>query len=130
MGPNILQSAAILLEEDQWLDELAGQWLDQGSQWAGYKVGLNRVALSTEPRALRNRVIRRAIHRVKGDLRKVGALHVEEVADLFLRPQVGKRISLPDDMEAQCDREHVWIYKIQDFKKWEMENPSLPEILE
>ncbi len=129
---NILQSASILLDEDRLLDQLAGQCFDEiaSRQLEGDKVGLNRVALSSQPRALRNRVIRRAIQMVKGNLRKVTAFHVEEVANLFLRPHVGKRISLPDDMEAQCDRVNVWIYKIQEIKNNEFVNPSAQEVLE
>jgi len=115
---NILQSASILLDEDRFLNELAVECFDRvSSRSIGRdKLGLERVALSSQSPALRNRVIRIAIQKIKGDLRKVTAAHVQEVTQLFLQPKPDKRISLPDDMEAQCDRNKVWFYKILDVK--------------
>ena len=129
---NILQSASILLDEDRFLNELAVKCFDQISSrsWDGDKLGLERAALSSQSSALRNRVIRIAIKKIKGDLRKVTAAHVQAVAHLFLQPKFGKRISLPDDMEAHCDRGTVWFYKILDVKGGERINPSMPEDLE
>ena len=129
---NILQSASILLEEDRFLDELAAKCLDNVSSQnlSGDKLGLNIAALSNQPCALLSRVIRRAIKDVKGNLRKVTAAHVQEVANLFLQPHLGKRISLPDDMEAECDRTSVWIYKISENKSSELTNPLAQGIVE
>ena len=123
---NILQSASILFEENRYLDKLAGQCFDTTSCQSsnGDKIGLERAALSRQSSALRNRVIRMAIQKVKGDLRKVTASHVQEVADLFLHPKLGRRISLPDSMEARCDRGTVWFYKAHNFIEGELLNLS------
>lgn len=75
-------SQRIALEEEYWQQEVKGaldrvRTLDDGELW------LDRLALLDLHPALRARVLRQALLEVRGDLRGIGAVHVESLEKLL-----------------------------------------------
>ncbi len=88
--------ADLLREENAFLDGLAGAWVSAWSETPHDSgVVLPRPGLARLPRALRRRVIRRALADTSGGLRGVGRSHVAAVEDLIAGDRPHARLDLP-----------------------------------
>lgn len=64
------------------------------------------------PLAMKRRLVRRAVERIKGDLRKISALHVQDVLQLFQKNHKGKKLDLPGNLEVVCLGQRVAFKRI------------------
>jgi len=92
---SLSRTITILQEEDQWMTEVAGSWLDTQERQS-----LDVSALEKFPPALGRRLIRNALRRAGCDLSDVTFEHVEAVRALLRQGKSGKTIPLPGGMSA------------------------------
>ena len=92
--------ARLLSDEQDVLAPLGEQLFARAARHEDGAVLLARAALAEAPRAVARLAIRNALTRT-GGLRGIGAVHVERVLDLSLRPRAsGRRLPLPGAREA------------------------------
>ena len=113
---NIIHSlhrlAVILRSEEDWIDSII-QPLVQGAvirQEPNF-IELNRNSLATIHLAAGRRVIREAIMRIKGDLRRITFDHIESVHRLLSGPSPEASIDLPDRIRIRLTAESIVISK-------------------
>jgi tRNA(Ile)-lysidine synthase len=89
------RQAELIRDEDDLMGQLARQRYDA----LGGAIGLNRIALLQEPKALQRRVLRHWIEHKRGHLRGLDFVHVEEILRLIEGrvPQGG--VSIPGGWE-------------------------------
>lgn len=92
-------------EEDYWAQEVA-RALELAASEQPFGLILDAGALLSMPRALARRVVRGAIERVKGDLRQLEFLHVEQVMVLAASPEGEGEAELPG---VKVERSFEWL---------------------
>ena len=100
---NLLGLAEIVREEDDWM---SGKTCELYSQLVTAPNGglcFNISEFQKQPLAMKRRLVREALHQLKGDLRAITALHVRQVLDLFAHARVGSRLKLPGNVRVSCD---------------------------
>jgi tRNA(Ile)-lysidine synthase len=100
LNPGILDTLArtadIIGAEDAWLETIAARQLTAAS--LGHSATgctLSATALAQSPLPLQRRMIRLAIHRVKGDLQRIGHVHIDAVLALLDRDGGRAGVHLP-----------------------------------
>ncbi len=80
---NVARAAALLREEEEWLDAITADAFDAVVDVEEHPggVSLRAAELGAMPRPLQRRVVRRAIETIRGDCRGVSRKHVEWVID-------------------------------------------------
>lgn len=102
-------TAQLLSEEQDVLASLGGELFERAARHDEGAVLLARAALAEAPRAVARLAIRRAVE-LTGGLDGVGAVHVERLLDLSLRPRAsGRRLPLPGGREAAVEFAEVRI---------------------
>ncbi len=106
------RSGQIIREEDEFVQALAITALDgiQTEQTAD-SLSLSLEGLSALHPALVSRIIREAISRVKGDLKKISMTHIRDIRDFKDRSCPGKHLDLPDRIRVYLTRDHLKIKK-------------------
>lgn len=104
--------AEIIRAEDQWFDRTLEPVLKQCilSKTPG-KINLDLTGCGQITRAVKRRVIRKAIRYVKRDLRRITFFHVDAVVDLIENGPVIGRLNLPDGILVQRDISKLIILK-------------------
>ncbi len=104
-NPNLVETlnrlASIVEVENQWIEELITPLA--AACLAGREPGRVTLSLSvfgTMPLAAKRRIVRRAIHELKGDLRRITLVHVDEVIKLAERPVQDKTLNLPQHVDV------------------------------
>ena len=98
-------------EESFWEDFIARRMTLMGVSPKDAEISLPVAELKAEHPAVRRRLVRAAVERVKGDLRKIGLVHVEDVLSL----KTGKTAHLPGGVVAKRTRESLVISRPPDF---------------
>ncbi len=116
-NPNITAGlnrlARLLRDEERWLERLVAERLrtvSTADDAAGIRLDISALALDHP--ALQRRVLRAALQRVRGDLRRVGFEPIEAMRQLLGRQLLGEGgregvVDLPDDVHAR--REGRWL---------------------
>jgi tRNA(Ile)-lysidine synthase len=104
-NPNIIETlhrtAHVCREEDIWLDRHLAPLLDGIiARSEKHCLELHHRLLVKEPAAVQRRLIRRAIGIWHGHLRRIGVYHIDAVMGLLAVDDHGKRINLPNGIEA------------------------------
>ena len=115
-NPNVADTlnrlAAILRSEEEWAESLSKPI----SEAAVLSEGDNDIVLSvskvypTHP-ALQRRIIRQAIRKIKGNLRRVGFRHIDAVMELIAQPASSARLDLPDRIRVEVEGDHLLFKK-------------------
>ncbi len=92
---NIARTAAIVRGEDRYLNELAGEYLPQ----EGTEIPCDSIC--SAPSALRPRIVRLLLSRLKVGKKDISAVHVEAVVQMVLNGR-GGMVSLPAGVTALC----------------------------
>jgi tRNA(Ile)-lysidine synthase len=96
IGDALAHLADLAHEEERWWEaevgRLAGHLLQRRSKGIEVRAG----ALADLPRAVARRLVRRALAEIKGDLRRIEYMHVEQVLELAARAGGEGRLRLPD----------------------------------
>ena len=100
-NPRIIETlnrlGEIMRAEDQWVDGALEPVLEQCVSFrADQKISLGLADFNQLSMAVKRRVIRKAILRVKKDLRRITLLHVDAVLNLIENGRVSGRLNLPD----------------------------------
>ena len=100
-NPRIIETlnrlGEIIRAEDQWLDDVLGPVLKQCVSFrADQKISLALPDFNRLPKAVKRRVVRKAILWVKKDLRRITLLHVDAILHLIEKGRVPGRLNLPD----------------------------------
>jgi tRNA(Ile)-lysidine synthase len=104
-NPAILDSlnrvGEIMQAEDQWMDQaLEPVFVEAISGHLADGIRVNLSALNTMHPAVGRRVIRKAISRVKQNLRRITFSHVDAVIELAAKARSGGWLDLPDGIRA------------------------------
>ncbi len=105
-NPNLPETLArmgsVLKTDEEWIDRLIQPIWDQALllEESG-RIVLSIPELTRHHLAARRRIIRRAVERTKGNLRRVRFSHVEAVMGLLRYDNRG-RLDLPDRIRVQC----------------------------
>ena len=102
------RTALILRAEEEWLDSLVepiyGSLLTADAEG---RVGLSAPALGRLPIAAARRVVRKALIRVKHDLRRVAFAHVEQVLELARRATDAGPLHLPGRVHVRRQGDQI-----------------------
>jgi tRNA(Ile)-lysidine synthase len=90
----LARSASLLREEEEWMEAETSRIFRALAEKKDSAVHLDRAALAGHPRALRRRLIRRAVQEMRG-LEGISQRHVEDVLTLVEDGQSGQEIHLP-----------------------------------
>ncbi len=109
-------SVDILREEDEFLtaytDELLPGLLSGGGPDM-YELDL--IAFRRVPVAIKRRVLRRLMERLKGDLLGVGFGHIID-AECMASAETGKGVDLPGDIRVERSYDKLLVYRTKDLK--------------
>jgi tRNA(Ile)-lysidine synthase len=95
------RTADLCREEEAWFTRYLQPLLDKVVNRSGQTcLELNDQVLTTESRAVQRRLIRGALSRWHGHLRRMGANHIESVIALIPTEAMGKKVSLPNGITA------------------------------
>ena len=94
--------AELCREEDQWIEAslrplVAAATLRQDAQG----LELRPAVLQGAPRAVQRRILRAALRQWQGDLRRIGADHIDALIDLLPSVKRGRGIHLPGRVQAR-----------------------------
>jgi len=111
-NPNIVKAlnrlATIARSDNDWLEQQAQKLLESiAAETAGNRIDIACQDLNALHPAVRRRVIRRCIHKVKGDLRRIRFDHVEAVIRLVGKGPACGSLDLPDRIRVQRSRDEL-----------------------
>ena len=66
------------------------------------------------PLALRRRLVRKCIQGIRGDLKRIALVHIQDILSLFKQVQKGKSIDLPGKIQAVCLGDQVVFKRIRE----------------
>jgi tRNA(Ile)-lysidine synthase len=101
LAPTLARTAALLRDEEDWMEEAAARAIREMSRTEADRLWLPVEGLRGAHPALRRRLVRQAISMTKGDLRGLTHRHVEDVLGLLASGKSGRRLCLP---ELDCGR--------------------------
>jgi tRNA(Ile)-lysidine synthase len=94
------ETAVQMREEDEILDNLAGEWMEREAEiHAGGGISIAVAPFLALPAALRNVVTRRILRTVRGDLRRIGRVHIRSVEDLARSERAQGSLDLPNGLK-------------------------------
>jgi len=99
--------ASIIREEDAFLEEMAREKAKEAIKKKSHSVSLDRLPLSSAPRALARRVVRNFISELRGSLRRISFEDVESILNL----DEGKEFSLKEDMILRREANQIVLKK-------------------
>jgi tRNA(Ile)-lysidine synthase len=111
-NPNVTailhRTADLCRQEEQWLQAHLAPILDEAvesldSQW----MVLRCQRLTAEPLAVQRRLLRDAVRRWRGSLKRIGVDHIDALIGLLAPHAEGKRISLPNRIGAERMGSHL-----------------------
>ncbi len=83
---NLNQVADIFRQENNWLEPMVSDIFDGVvHSHTGEELVLSVPEMKKQPRAVQRRLIRKALAMVKGDLRRIGFVHVENIIDMIYK---------------------------------------------
>ncbi len=91
----LARSASLLRDEEEWMEAETREAFDGLAAVSRDEIRLDKKALSRHPLALRRRLIRLAIERLRG-LGNVSHRHIEDVLALAEEGQSGRELHLPE----------------------------------
>ena len=113
---NLFEASGIFRADNDYLKTLEDHEFDRVVSRPGESETLNMDIeyFTALPLALKRRLVRRGIEKIKGDLRRVSFFHIQEILHLFEKAQKGKRIDLPGNLEVSCLGDRVEFKRIQE----------------
>jgi tRNA(Ile)-lysidine synthase len=115
-NPRIIETlnrlGEIIRAEEQWLDDALELVLKQCVSFrADQKISLALPDFNQLPKAVKRRVIRKAILWVKKDLRRITLLHVDAILHLIEKGRVTGQLNLPDGVLVERNTVELTILK-------------------
>lgn len=121
-NPRIIETlnrlGEIIRAEDQWLDDALKPVLKQCVSFrVDQKISLALSEFNQLPKAVKRRVVRKAILWVKKDLRRITLLHVDAILHLIEKGRVTGRLNLPDGVLVERNTVELTFEKRNKFRK-------------
>jgi tRNA(Ile)-lysidine synthase len=115
-NPKIIESlhrlSSITRSEEEWLESIINPMFENSVlALKKNKIILSTAKLAEVHTAAQKRLIRKAIMRVKGDLRRITLAQVDAVMDLLKSGSRDGRLDLPDRIMVKCDNGSLSISK-------------------
>jgi len=118
-NPGIVETlnrfSKIVRSEDEWMNEIIQPIYEKALvSTSEHRVVLAISALTASPEAVRRRVIRTAIVRIKGDLLRISFSHIEAARELAERQQYPAQLTLPDGIRIQRNKSLLTFYQVEE----------------
>lgn len=115
-NPNITAAlnriSDIAAGEEQWIDKILSPIFEGVIRFENdEKIGLDAAALERLHIAARRRLIRKAVSKVKGNLRRITFKHIDNAVDLLSAEKSGKTIHLPEGVDIQRKTDLLFVSK-------------------
>jgi len=95
-------------DDESWMAQAAAEWADRETEEAGGKgMRISLPSFNLLSGAMKGRVIRHALNRAGGTLRRVDSRHVDAVRRLASGPRPQARIDLPNHVVARREYDHL-----------------------
>lgn len=106
--------SSIVRSEEEWIEDVVRPFFEK----AVLRVRQNRIELSVPVlnryhKALQRRIIRLAILKAKGDLRRIGFVNIDSVIDLLVNKSPLGEIDLPAGIRIRRDQDTIHIFRVQ-----------------
>ncbi len=117
-NPNISDTlnrlSSIIRSEEEWIEDMVRPFFEK----AVLRIRQNRIELSVPVlnryhNALQRRIIRLAISKAKGDLRRIGFVNIDSVIDLLVKKSSFGKIDLPAGIRIQRNQDTILIFRAQ-----------------
>lgn len=99
--PTLNRLAALCFDETIWFSSYLAPLLDEIIVTSETKMTLSVDRLTMHPMPIQRRLIRAALRRWQGDVRRIGAHHIETVIQTLLKGDAGRRLDLPGGLQVQ-----------------------------
>ena len=121
---NLLGLAEIARGEERWMSEKTREVYSQlvTSETRGVCVEITE--FESQPIAMKRRLVREIFYRLSGSLRKVSALHIQQVLRLCSRARVGSSLNLPGNVSVICKYEAVHFFLADDLASTEIDKKT------
>ena len=114
-NPNIIDTLFRLSEnaklDSSFLEECSGKVYKSISKEKSASVVMKSDLFMEEDKAVKNRIIRKAIYNLIHTLQGIEEVHISSVVDLFNKGETGKRIDLPHNLLAKVSYNNLIIEK-------------------
>lgn len=114
-NPNIIDTLFRLSEnaklDSSFLEEWSGKVYKSISKEKSASVVMKSDLFMEEDKAVKNRIIRKAIYNLIHTLQGIEEVHISSVVDLFNKGETGKRIDLPHNLLAKVSYNNLIIEK-------------------
>ncbi len=113
--------SSIIKSEEEWIEDVVYPFFEK----AVLHVQANQITLSVPMLnryhlALQRRIIRMAIEKIKGDLRRIRLVNIDSVIGFLGKSPAHGNIDLPDRIRIQKKRDNLYIFReknaLRDFK--------------
>ena len=112
----LLRAAALIAEDDSLLSGKAAKLFVEASRDnRDDRDRLSLLGLPDEHPALRRRVLRMWLRAARGDLRKIGTVHLAAIEALIVEGQSGGRVDLPGDFVVSRQFEDLLLQRVSDL---------------
>ena len=125
---NLYNMSDVMRDEDIYLNSCAILKIED----IKYKYGYRIEDFNLFQTAIKRRILRLIIEKIKGDLNGIEIKHINECIDFVKKAETGKKISLPGNLECIIEYDIFKIQKKKNYKDYEydIENPGIIEIPE
>ncbi len=110
ISASLVSMAEIVREEDGWISEKTQVLFSQIVTGQNGKLDVVLSDFYKLPRVMKRRLVREILFELKGDLRAITALHVEQILELFSHAKVGNGLSLPGNVRVACGYETMTFF--------------------
>jgi tRNA(Ile)-lysidine synthase len=126
------QTAEIMRSDEKWLVSNARAWIEEQSETEDNRICIPLPAFTRLPDALRNCVIRVALRRTGGNLRRVNLRHIAAVNHIAMGERPQAQVDLPNDLIVKRVYDRLVFTKmesaqIEDFRHF-LEGPGTYEL--
>ena len=102
----VMRTARLIRDDEAWIGELVNPYYEKSVRASEPgRILLDIPVLRPYPQPLKRRIIRRALLHVKGDLKRVGWVHVDDISRLIDREKGRASLDLPGRVRVMKDRD-------------------------
>lgn len=115
-NPNISDTlnrlSSIVRSEEEWIEDVVHPFFEKAVlSIQQHQIELSVPVLNRYHKALQRRVIRLALLKAKGDLRRIGFANIDSVIDLLVKKSPFGEIDLPADIRIRRDQDTIHIFR-------------------
>jgi tRNA(Ile)-lysidine synthase len=117
-NPNISDTlnrlSSIVRSEEEWIEDMVHPFFERTVLYfREHHIALSVPLLNEYHKALQRRILRMALAKTKGNLRRIEFANIDSAINLLVKKSSSGTIELPDSIKIQKDRDTIHIYKGQ-----------------